>query len=430
MAYLSYFGIENFRVFKEQTNFEFAPISVLTGTNSSGKSSIIKALLLLQDNFNGQLFSKLKFDGKNHNLGVFNNVLNYNKKSDVMHFWFPIPDVFYKKWTIHYYFKKAENVKVEYGELKSIIIRSNDKKIVLLELTKSKNQNQFDSDKDWYNNQEDNDEYLLTINFKFIFDFYKNNKIADLEKKIRKNDINYDIDKLGYFSDEFKYFIDEEELFIDYSFQYDFNSDTMKKIYKKLKEIEKMTVIEFYNKCELPFWLVEWDLGIETIDSKDDFWDLLIKNIEKAGLKKFIDVDYTQMGRVNGNLYPMINNFIMLFKYLSFNFLYLPSIRGNIQRLYKNFSDEIILNKLFIEFNNRNFKIDSKEIEFLSKWLKKFQISDFLIIDRIEGTTSVPYLIKNNNKVLLADLGFGITQILPVLLMIILKKSRIDLRDQ
>ncbi len=50
MAHLSGFGLENFRVFKEYTWFDFAPITLLVGPNNSGKSSLIKALLLLKDN--------------------------------------------------------------------------------------------------------------------------------------------------------------------------------------------------------------------------------------------------------------------------------------------------------------------------------------------------------------------------------------------
>jgi len=51
MAYISGIGLENFRVFENMTEFEFAPITILTGANNSGKSSVIKALLLLKDSF-------------------------------------------------------------------------------------------------------------------------------------------------------------------------------------------------------------------------------------------------------------------------------------------------------------------------------------------------------------------------------------------
>lgn len=50
MSHLTGFGLENFRVFKDYTWFDFAPITILVGPNNSGKSSLTKALLLLQDN--------------------------------------------------------------------------------------------------------------------------------------------------------------------------------------------------------------------------------------------------------------------------------------------------------------------------------------------------------------------------------------------
>lgn len=44
------FGIKNFRVFKEYQEFRLAPLTILTGPNNSGKSSLNKALLLIQEN--------------------------------------------------------------------------------------------------------------------------------------------------------------------------------------------------------------------------------------------------------------------------------------------------------------------------------------------------------------------------------------------
>ncbi len=55
MAQLTGLGIENFRIFKDYTEFEFAPLTLLTGANNSGKSSLIKALLLLAVNVSKKL---------------------------------------------------------------------------------------------------------------------------------------------------------------------------------------------------------------------------------------------------------------------------------------------------------------------------------------------------------------------------------------
>lgn len=77
MAHLKGFGLENFRVFKERTWFDFAPITLLVGPNNSGKSSLIKALLLLKDNYKrDKLRGELKFDGLLHDLSSGESVLN------------------------------------------------------------------------------------------------------------------------------------------------------------------------------------------------------------------------------------------------------------------------------------------------------------------------------------------------------------------
>lgn len=52
-THLKGIGVENFRVFKDAQYFKFAPITVLTGTNSSGKSSLINLLKLLSETYRG-----------------------------------------------------------------------------------------------------------------------------------------------------------------------------------------------------------------------------------------------------------------------------------------------------------------------------------------------------------------------------------------
>lgn len=74
-------GIKNFRVFKEMTEFQLRPLTILTGPNNSGKSSFSKFLLLLQNGI-----EKLNFQKGEHNLGSFQNVLNWDKINNLDNF--------------------------------------------------------------------------------------------------------------------------------------------------------------------------------------------------------------------------------------------------------------------------------------------------------------------------------------------------------
>jgi len=57
MSHLNFFGLSNFKVFKDQTDFELKPITLLTGTNSSGKSSLIKGLKTIKHAFDNKTFN-------------------------------------------------------------------------------------------------------------------------------------------------------------------------------------------------------------------------------------------------------------------------------------------------------------------------------------------------------------------------------------
>lgn len=96
------FSMKNYRIFDEKgATFEIAPITILTGCNSSGKSSIIKAMMLLHDYFQQIMedFNKgrvkslekynLNFISETHNLGLFENILNKFSESEEVSFHFP-----------------------------------------------------------------------------------------------------------------------------------------------------------------------------------------------------------------------------------------------------------------------------------------------------------------------------------------------------
>lgn len=97
MPHLTGFGIKNFRVFKEKTWFDPAPITVLTGPNNSGKSSaMLKSLQLLKDSIkidpqtNKIDFFSLDFTKTSHNLGGFSKVKCRNSKDDTISLYFKV----------------------------------------------------------------------------------------------------------------------------------------------------------------------------------------------------------------------------------------------------------------------------------------------------------------------------------------------------
>ena len=79
--------ISNFRKIKDEWEMDFSPTTFLTGTNNSGKSTIIKAILIMNDYLNSENLFELNFNGPNshhHKISSFNNarsLLNSRKNS-------------------------------------------------------------------------------------------------------------------------------------------------------------------------------------------------------------------------------------------------------------------------------------------------------------------------------------------------------------
>lgn len=89
--YLNNIGIENFRVFNEEQKFNFADITVLTGTNSSGKSSLITLLKFLKESFKGlkddfsdfdYLFKNKPEDFLFNKFGTLSTIVNRNSNNN------------------------------------------------------------------------------------------------------------------------------------------------------------------------------------------------------------------------------------------------------------------------------------------------------------------------------------------------------------
>jgi hypothetical protein len=103
----------------------------------------------------------------------------------------------------------------------------------------------------------------------------------------------------------------------------------------------------------------------------------------------------------------------------SLHFYYLPSLRSSTSRVFSKSTTLSLFDEAIKEFYELEYDFNKVEKSFLHTWLKNFSLGDDLIVERPESTVSVIYLKRGNKKVNLADLGYGTTQLLPIIMKIL-----------
>lgn len=95
--------------------------------------------------------------------------------------------------------------------------------------------------------------------------------------------------------------------------------------------------------------------------------------------------------------------------------IFTEAVRANTQRLYTNQTQGTSFNQLLLEIakKERYYK------DFVNEWIQKFGIGDELEIKRIKGIATEIIIRKGDKMQDLADLGYGITQFLPILLKVV-----------
>lgn len=138
------FTIKNFRAFNSNgENFTIAPLTLLTGCNSAGKSSMVKALLLLNNFFNQmrkdiKLSSdcypakyKLGITDYCYRLGDFASVLNREAENSQITFFYTIkPQMAIEPFCVEYSFESNKNDTLNDGWLSNISIKNKSGKLL------------------------------------------------------------------------------------------------------------------------------------------------------------------------------------------------------------------------------------------------------------------------------------------------------------
>ena len=147
------FKVSNFRLFdSDGAEVLFRPVTLLTGTNSSGKTSFIKALVVFQGFLQG-LIDDYRRDGgynpffhtldtstnKNLKLGGFSNVVSRSKSSAKVSFTISVQPriAFFNEYKVTYSFISNPTKTLDEGKLVAIALHRGDDEVLFAEMDDS-----------------------------------------------------------------------------------------------------------------------------------------------------------------------------------------------------------------------------------------------------------------------------------------------------
>ena len=496
-------SIKNFRIIGEDgIHLDFTPVTFLTGCNSSGKSSITKAILLmnnflkdLKDNNYNIIDTPLDFS-KIVKLGNFDEVLNKDikqKGSTKISFAYSFKNgVFKPHLHVEYIFSPRTNDFLNNAWIDEIIISTDKNKLFSIQVIDKKYQlNILDKEKfvEYYNlflvKQLVSVKKIADNRAKSSEDFKTDEEIEEFYNNINKLDLSK-IDKLD------KEFVEKGILYknitystynrsilenlqqygvwgisenlletknIDFSI-YKLEQEKSQKItieeseqlINKIGEQTIQTRIERAKNLSKEFIKKQSDSLDERLriyvneylcSSSKDIFDYLTK--EKTKILDSIIAEFNSDDAqfmhdyYNSNILEILKRSsllkvrpiefigIILQEALTPSWLnnigYVDSSTVEVKRLYPlDFSDRF--GNLVKEYNSlvTNKRINSSNYvpgDFLNKWLKEFQLGEELKLNNIEGALSIRLVQEDiPNGRLLADYGYGVTQLIALLIQI------------
>lgn len=547
MAHLKNFGVGNFRAFKDKYNFEFAPITILTGTNSSGKSSLTKAILLNKKSFKQSdgipHLDEIIFD-TGLQLGNFDTVINNNDKYGNLIFEVPCRFTARSLSTIRLFYTSGKK-QIKNGNLLKLEIYNNDDKNIFFTYNLEGDEAGikvkfdilyemalFDSNlrREYFSAKSDLSELMSNLGIKEI----DKKNLANYPEKIielykTKERLNFIICMDGEYETRLShspiYYLMQSHfekslpLFDYHAIINVTSSDLSKKLYElyenkhylsyedyqascniKLAEMKEdaqnagQHLVDFLIKRELeilnnllfktssssPFpedwendfynclrdflyflkgnesevgttlsssnyWHVEYDIYDKQADKytplnfndNADFlqnlvkvklgYDLVDRNKISYSRKEFLiqnEDRYIHSNSINLFNRYLANNLEHAFKTLDRIFKdidFIPSVRGDIDRRYRIGDNQSELKKL-LNYFFATISSNNKSLPFIDKYISEFGIADkveFLISEDSYDSRIVLY--KNGNKFDLADVGYGYSQLVPIILKIALQ---------
>lgn len=376
--------IENFKSFKNNELIEFKDLTLFSGVNGSGKSSIAQIISLIAQSANFAMkngpveYPYLQLNMYEIKLGNSNEIL-----SDIA-----------KPLHIGFYFDDKTYISYDF----------------LLEQGIDDDENQS------YDRQ-----YLNLIGFTIDRPDFPDDDGFSLEAK--RIDGIWKIK--GYYSFNFY-----DDVFADFIYKYmqeKFGND----IFSPRVEFEYTKDVTFISLAPCIFSINITDITNcikESEREKIDFSDLEAQaKIKKIDLPEDVELYFIERRRLENYLFEIIRT------------QYIAPFRGKALRIYSNEN----INPLMIAKRNRTKKIQydynfstkrtlsASYQKAFSYWVKKLELADFVEINEIiDDSVSETWLYKDNKRISIINDGFGISQVLPLIARCLLFDDRLIIVDE
>lgn len=463
------YAIKNFRVFDENgVSFPLRPVSIITGCNSSGKSSIVKSVFLLKS-FLEQVknayaenstvsINKYKIDFTkypNNLLGNFNKIIHNGSASKKITIAYTVYSrMLSKDAEVSLVFFSPENDELNNAYLESITISvdnevfffssRNEESVCNLNLVKDCSSLELDELL-----KQDN---FLTRTLQKLDSIGKPHTEMHLYDKIQKNAdenvklVSEKVIKNYLGSDHLlfsEYFKEIENLFFFNVMKKDSNPQPKHEIKlfpKKFPIFKTPTpiILSILSRYTDPKNALE---GMKIIHTEQIELEQSIHNNIPFGIllwvfkqwDKILHTDIatftsditstTPYDKFFNHIYSVIKDIICLDGIN--NMSYISSSRADVKRLYSLENQDDFSNLIKKYFEAKQYASYSSEDEykpnsFINHWIQKFGIGDSISVKVNEDGLGVQLKIKKKegSERLLADEGYGITQLVSVLLQI------------
>lgn len=418
------FSLKNFRSFGEEgADFELAPITVLTGCNSAGKSSLVKALMLLSketfvkgtsdvispDDSSEDCFQRLtagatvernkpsrllKVSSKELGLGRYDKVLHQNASDGTIVMSYKIWSYYLQEEIIVKRFYKAGEDILNEGELTEYSIEKKDGTTLYKYFWDKERISFYDPEMG-------------------LIDYPRGWVEVGNIKAVEENCNRY-IDFCSFISCQ-----NTQKRYSKWYSKFGSSNDTDSSHKEMVVKVEKILDLTNKRMAEIKN---RWGDDIDKYRLSID-WELTYSPTEisvdakKNEQEHLQDQLYVDMLSKEERLYRIQNNVFhgLINECVSPWFLkdvkYIDSSSASVKRLY-SIEDE---NKMCVALGKMVKR--GKTGSYVNKWLKMFGIADSIeVVGTNEGIGIMVYLIRGEEKYLLADEGYGITQLVSLFL--------------